>query len=1442
MVRSSFVTQDLARKNGITLNFSSSFAGQAGDLNGDGTNDIILGDPFIKDRVYVVLSEQDGFSNEFAVEDFDGTNGFVIDALGRNDQFGSSVASAGDINNDGIKDIVIGARFADIGDERSAGESYVIFGQTEPFTANFDLNALNGENGFILNGLTRNDQLGFAVSTVGDINGDGVEDFAVGAPGGSYSETKAGQVYVVFGNGTGFEANFDLASLDGNNGFAIAGVGNGDRLGESVSRAGDLNNDGIDDLIIGAPNGGNRNGEAYVVYGQTEFSENLELANLNQTQGFKITGLERFDELGKSVSSAGDVNADGLADLIVAGSNDAYVIFGQTGNLGVEVNLNTLDGNNGFAFNTGRSSSFDGLNVSSAGDFNGDGFDDIVIGNKQADPYGQFSAGQAYIVYGQAEDLAASITPDDLDGSNGFILNGIERFGDLGEAVSSAGDLNSDGFDDLVITSRSEQSFVIFGSATGGTTANNLAPRLDLDQETPGRNSTTSFTNQPIAIAEANELVVRDDDNTTLVGATIKITNPFDGIQEILSVDTTGTNIVASYDPTTATLSLTGNDFVGKYRNVLEKVTYNNQAAIPDNRDRFIEFALDDGESVNNLSAVATATVEFARDNAIFPNSVVDGATFDTSETLVFHGSVRSLSDAGDVNGDGFADLIIGLPSAGTDTSNDYNTLRSGQSYLVFGQDSNFDANLNRDRLDGNNGLIIEGGDGAFIGRTVSSAGDVNGDGFADVIIGGDIDDGSSGYSSTAYRFATVGGQAYIIFGGENNPSLVKTNDLDGSKGFIVTSGSSPRDIGDLGESVSNLGDLNGDGFDDIIIGGTSEPSLAAGKQYSEGAGLVVFGKAQGFDAAINIPLNDSSNGFVIAESVGNNNYFSANNASLGHSVSGNGDINGDGLNDLVISAPRASYYDENPQGEAYVIFGKSGSFGEVTKTTELNGNNGFVISNGVDDNLGDSVSIVGDINGDGIDELAVSAADEIYVIFGKTESFEAEFNPGLDADLTIQGITSNQTAVEGLGDVNHDGLDDFIVNNSYVIFGDNNLNGDFQISQIDGNNGFIIDNNTLATRAGDVNNDGIADIAVATNNAGEPQTFVLFGNSAPEIDLNGGASGINYSNSFAENAITLSNNLTLQDSNNDFVQGAVITITNLQDGAAESLTANPASTNITANYNPATGTLILTGEDTVANYQQVLGTVSYENNADNPSNINRVVEFVVTDGEAFNNISQVATATIAFDNSGNPNPTKGEIKGTAGNDNLKGKITPDIIQGLEGNDVIEGLRGNDNLFGDNGKDTLKGNRGNDSLLGGRGDDVLQGNLGNDVLEGDSGKDLLFGDKGHDVLVGGAGNDVLKGGSGSDRLEGGDGNDSLFGGEGKDFFVLLAGSGTDSIIDYRDGVDQFVLAEGLEFGQLEIVQNLTNTQIKIASSNEVLANLNSVTANFIEATDFVIEQ
>jgi hypothetical protein len=274
------------------------------------------------------------------------------------------------------------------------------------------------------------------------------------------------------------------AILSGVGGFAINGVAAYDYAGRSVSSAGDVNGDGLADLIVGAqgadPNG-ERSGASYVVFGKADGTK-VELSALG-TGGFVINGAASQDIAGR-VSSAGDVNGDGLDDLIVGAfgadpngidrSGASYVVFGKAG--GTKVELSAIASGTstlGFVMNGLLTGDQLGWSVSSAGDVNGDGLDDLIVGTNGADRNGVVDIGVSYVVFGKADGAAVNLSAIASGTSTlGFVINGAAAGDNSGFSVSSAGDVNGDGYDDLIVGSGQKTvSYVVFGK-TGGAAVN----------------------------------------------------------------------------------------------------------------------------------------------------------------------------------------------------------------------------------------------------------------------------------------------------------------------------------------------------------------------------------------------------------------------------------------------------------------------------------------------------------------------------------------------------------------------------------------------------------------------------------------------------------------------------------------------------------------------------------------------------------------------------------------------------------------------------------------------------------------------------------------------------------------------------------------------------------------------------------------------------------
>jgi hypothetical protein len=330
-------TADVTMTGEATSNYFGQSVASAGDVNGDGYSDAIVGAPNYNSnqgRVYIYLG---GSSMDNTAD--------VIMVGEAGSRFGQSVAVAGDVNGDGYSDAIVG------GIQRA----YIYFGGS-PMNSTADV-TMTGEGA--MNGF------GCSVASAGDTNGDGYGDAIVG--------DSIGRVYIYFGNST----------MDSTADVTMTGEATGNDFGYSVASAGDVNGDGYSDAIVGAKSYNSSQGRVYIYFGGT---------TMNNAADITMTGEATSNQFGYSVASAGDVNRDGYCDVIVgayyynSGQGRAYIYFGGS----------TMDNTADVTMTGEATNDYFGRGVASAGDVNGDGYSDEIAG---ANGYNS-RQGRAYVYLG----------------------------------------------------------------------------------------------------------------------------------------------------------------------------------------------------------------------------------------------------------------------------------------------------------------------------------------------------------------------------------------------------------------------------------------------------------------------------------------------------------------------------------------------------------------------------------------------------------------------------------------------------------------------------------------------------------------------------------------------------------------------------------------------------------------------------------------------------------------------------------------------------------------------------------------------------------------------------------------------------------------------------------------------------------------------------------
>ena len=428
-----------------------------GDYNKDGKQDFAIAAPLMTvnsntecGMVLIVLGKDGAWSEIDMATAVSGLSMQRVIGAAAGDKAGTSVGPAGDVNNDGVDDVLIGAPYADPNSLSNSGLFYLLFGKaTTAAYADIDLAVFitSASTGFTIAGPNSFYNLGYNpinIRRLGDVNGDNIDDFAVTTQRGSVPSAGAGAAWILYGQNTSF-SNINLASL-GSAGVLLTGSGDVYLLGSSIDGVGDFNGDGINDVLIGESqyNSATVNycGAAYLLYGTASWTNMAMASFVTGPKGIRFVGSIHMEFVGRSVSGAGDINGDGKVDLLIGGSGSAsgligrvHVIFGTSTQFSADIDLGTIFASNlGFtAYNAPNDNRFGWL-VSRGGDLDRDGYDDFVIS----------SGFWLYVLYGSNTVPTANINIQTYTGK-------IAIFEDVATSLSAGVDVTNDGIPDLLL-------------------------------------------------------------------------------------------------------------------------------------------------------------------------------------------------------------------------------------------------------------------------------------------------------------------------------------------------------------------------------------------------------------------------------------------------------------------------------------------------------------------------------------------------------------------------------------------------------------------------------------------------------------------------------------------------------------------------------------------------------------------------------------------------------------------------------------------------------------------------------------------------------------------------------------------------------------------------------------------------------------------------------
>ncbi|MCB9260131.1 MAG: FG-GAP repeat protein [Ignavibacteriales bacterium] len=836
-------------------------------------------------------------------------------------KFGFSVATAGDVNGDGFSDIIIGAPYFEMGGV-DGGAVFFYYGSATGLPANMNV---------LIPGGTAGIQFGYSVSTAGDVNGDGFSDVIIGSPYRTYNYSNEGAAYVYHGSPGGLES-FPSITFEGGQADA--------HLGTCVSTAGDFDGNGYSDVVVSAPNytqGQSEEGRVYVFY-SSDVGSGLTQNNWN-AEGNQVNA-----HFGLSVSTAGDYNGDGFSDIIIGAPDFNVLTFDDAGLF--LIYFGSSSGITSYIFKFGSESSGNfGKSVSTAGDVNGDGYSDVIIGRNSTIDAVYRGVTEVYHGYDFDSENISSLelvqAPDwSADLISSIIVDGF------GDAVSTAGDVNGDGFADVVIGAK---SFFVDGNFVGGAflyygSSNGLESNYSWMVE--GTQNNGLYGNSVGIAGDVNgdgySDIIIGESGFNGAGKAFVYFGSYEGMIDDYPEILIGTQIGSE---TGISVSTAGDVDGDGFSDIIVGAP-NYDGGLQDEGAAFVYYGANDGIDQNSVlilegnqadakfgSSVSTAgdvngdgyddvivgaprkTIGSDIVGAIYlfegsnsglsasPNLIIYGDNINPNSNPDFG---NAISTAGDVNGDGFADIIIG--------NQYYGPSGKGAVYGYYGSSSG---------LSNTASWVLIGNSNEGIGTSVSTAGDVNGDGYSDIIIGsnnysnGQVSEGAvyvfhgsaSGLSKNADWFiesdldyASIGldvssagdvngdGYSDVVFSAYN--STLKEGAIylyHGSYSGLSTNANwsivGNQNFSYFGSSLSTAGDVNGDGYSDLLVGAYGYDDLGSGVDY-DGKVYLYKGSKAGL-----------SNSEVWSHTGGNEFQF-------GISVSTAGDINGDGYSDIIVGAP----------------------------------------------------------------------------------------------------------------------------------------------------------------------------------------------------------------------------------------------------------------------------------------------------------------------------------------------------------------------------------------------------------------------------------------------------------------------------------------------------------------------------------------------------------